>query len=56
MYNKIREVMFMNKYDLIIVGAGPSGVFTAYELISKNKDLKIAILVDQFLYYFRRRE
>ena len=22
-----------NKYDLIIVGAGPSGVFTAYELI-----------------------
>ncbi len=25
------------KYDLIIVGMGPSGVFCAYELIQKNK-------------------
>ena len=37
-----------NKYDLIIVGAGPSGVFTAYELIelgfSKNKRI---LLVEQ---------
>lgn len=31
-------------YDVIIVGAGPAGLFSAYELISKNKDLKIAIL------------
>ena len=31
-----------NEYDLIIVGAGPSGVFTAYELIELglNKDKK----------------
>ena len=32
------------KYDVIIVGAGPAGLFSAYELISKNKDLKVAIL------------
>lgn len=37
-----------NKYDLIIVGAGPSGVFTAYELIELGfaKDKKI-LLVEQ---------
>ena len=32
------------KYDVIIIGAGPAGLFSAYELISKNKSLKIAIL------------
>ena len=31
-------------YDVVIIGAGPAGLFTAYELISKNKALKIAIL------------
>lgn len=31
-------------YDVIIVGAGPAGLFTAYELITKNKKLKIALL------------
>ncbi len=32
------------KYDCIIIGAGPAGLFSAYELITKNKNLKIAIL------------
>ena len=32
------------KYDVIIIGAGPAGLFSAYELISNDKDLKIAVL------------
>lgn len=32
------------KYDLIIVGAGPAGIFTAIELLKNNKNKKIVIL------------
>jgi uncharacterized FAD-dependent dehydrogenase len=31
-------------YDVIVVGAGPAGLFSCYELIQKNKGLKIALL------------
>ena len=34
----------MKKYDVIIVGAGPAGIFTAYELVKERNDLKILIL------------
>ena len=34
----------MDKYDLIIVGAGPAGSFCAYELIKNKPDAKILIL------------
>ncbi len=30
-------------YDVIIVGAGPGGIFSAYELVQKRADLKIAV-------------
>lgn len=29
-------------YDVIIIGAGPGGIFSAYELLSQNKNLRIA--------------
>ena len=32
------------KYDVVVIGAGPAGLFCAYELISNNKDLKVAIV------------
>lgn len=33
----------MNQYDIIIVGAGPGGIFSAYELTKQNSGLKIAV-------------
>ncbi|WP_461639771.1 NAD(P)/FAD-dependent oxidoreductase [Labilibaculum euxinus] len=34
----------MKKYDVIIVGAGPAGIFCAYELVKNRDDLNILIL------------
>ncbi len=31
------------KYDVIIIGAGPGGIFSAYELAHANSNLKIAV-------------
>ena len=30
-------------YDVIIIGAGPGGIFSAYELTRENTDLKVAV-------------
>ncbi|MGI6378061.1 NAD(P)/FAD-dependent oxidoreductase [bacterium] len=40
-------------YDVIIVGAGPMGMFTAYELVLKMPDLKI-LLIDKGLDIYQR--
>src|SRR5665647_860661 len=32
------------KYDVIIIGAGPGGIFTAMELAKNNRNLKILML------------
>ena len=32
------------QFDVIIIGAGPGGIFCAYELLAKKKDLKVLLL------------
>lgn len=32
------------KYDVIIIGAGPGGIFCAYELMKKRSDLKVLMI------------
>ena len=31
-------------YDVLVVGAGPAGMFACYELLKKRKKLKIALI------------
>lgn len=33
----------MNRYDVIIIGAGPGGIFAAYEMMQKAPELKVAV-------------
>lgn len=33
----------MMQYDIIIIGAGPGGIFSAYELMKKRPELKVAV-------------
>ena len=33
----------MKNYDVILIGAGPGGIFSAYELAHKKPGLKIAV-------------
>ncbi|MFT9847345.1 NAD(P)/FAD-dependent oxidoreductase [Aneurinibacillus sp. REN35] len=42
------------RYDIVIVGAGPAGIFTAYELTRKNPALDV-LLIDKGHDIFKRR-
>lgn len=44
----------MEKFDVIIVGAGPAGIYCAYELIEKNANLKV-LLIDKGYDIYNRR-
>ena len=33
----------MKKYDVIIIGAGPGGIFAAYELLQKKEGISVAV-------------
>ena len=33
-----------NTYDVVIIGAGPGGIYSAYELVKKDKKLKICLI------------
>lgn len=39
----------MKKYDVIIVGAGPGGIFSAYELVTNKSDIKVAVFEEGHL-------
>ena len=36
------------RYDVIIIGAGPGGIFAAYELMKKKPDLKLAVFEEGY--------
>ena len=41
-------------FDVVVVGAGPAGIFTSYELITKNPQLNV-LLVDKGLDIYSRK-
>ena len=40
-------------YDVIIIGAGPGGIFAAYELMKEKPDYKVAVFEEGI---FSRKE
>ena len=38
------EMNMAKKYDVIIIGAGPGGIFCAYELLKEKPDLKVLMI------------
>lgn len=40
---KIKSRRWRRMYDVIIIGAGPGGIFSAYELMKQDENLKIAV-------------
>ena len=44
LFSQGRRIMADKKVDVLIIGAGPGGIFCAYELIEKRPDLKVMII------------
>ena len=42
------------KYDVLIVGAGPGGIFAAYELMNNDPEKKIAVFEAAILWKKRK--
>ena len=43
------------KYDVIIIGAGPGGIFAAYELMKKKPNCKIAVFEEGYPHMIEQR-
>ena len=39
----MRCIMKNMDYDVIIIGAGPGGIFSAYELATQNPNIRIGV-------------
>ncbi len=43
MLKQIKLEETMKNYDVIIIGAGPGGIFAAFELVKRNQGVKVAV-------------
>jgi uncharacterized FAD-dependent dehydrogenase len=43
-----------NKYDIAIIGGGPSAIFAAYELVSSNPDIRVVMIEEGHDIYHRQ--
>ena len=43
LFLEVKTVMMNSVFDVIIIGAGPGGIYSAYELMTQRPDLKVAV-------------
>ena len=41
---ELERKLLMSKYDVIIIGAGPGGIFAAYELARLAPEMKVVVM------------